>query len=41
MVMPLRAQLEEILGGLFDATGLRNEIVFNNFQIIEKEIKEV
>jgi hypothetical protein len=40
MVLPLRAQLEEILGGLFDATGLRNEIVFNNFQIIEKEIKE-
>lgn len=39
-VMPLRAQVEEIIGELLDGNNIMNGIVFKNFQIIDKEIVE-
>jgi hypothetical protein len=40
IVLPTRANLEEVLGELISTTGYQNEIVFNNLQIVEKQIIE-
>ena len=38
VVMPLRAEIEEVIGELIDGSQIMNSIVFNNFQILDKEI---
>lgn len=41
VVMPLRGQIEEIIGELIDGSQIMNSIVFNNFQILDKEIVQM
>lgn len=41
VVMPLRDTIEEILNDLVDIANVKNTIVINEFQIIEKEIEEI